>query len=64
MDWHLAQVNISRFRKPVEDPANADFVNALQKVNAIADRSAGFVWRFQGRGLSAALSWCTRSRTR
>jgi hypothetical protein len=48
MDWHLAQVNISRFRKPVEDPANADFINALDKVNAIADRSPGFVWRFQG----------------
>jgi hypothetical protein len=53
MNWHLAQVNIGRFIKPVEDPANADFVNALDHVNALADASPGFVWRLKGEGSGA-----------
>lgn len=51
--YHLAQVNIGRFRKPVEDPANADFVNALDSVNALAEASPGFVWRLTGEGNNA-----------
>jgi hypothetical protein len=47
-NWHLAQVNIGRFRVPVEDPVNADFVNNLDRVNALADASRGFVWRLKG----------------
>lgn len=53
MKWHLAQVNIGRFIKPVEDPANADFVNALDQVNALAEASPGFVWRLTGEGNNA-----------
>jgi hypothetical protein len=53
MTYHLAQVNIGRFIKPVEDPANADFVNALDHVNALADGSPGFVWRLKGEGSGA-----------
>ncbi len=53
MKYHLAQVNIGRFRTPVEDPANADFVNALDAVNALAEASRGFVWRLTGAGNSA-----------
>ena len=53
MDYHLAQVNIARFRKPVEDPVNADFLNALDRVNALAESSPGFVWRLTGEGNDA-----------
>ena len=53
MKWHLAQVNVGRFIKPVEDPANADFVNALDQVNALAEASPGFVWRLTGDGNNA-----------
>jgi heme-degrading monooxygenase HmoA len=53
MKYHLAQVNIGRFRKPVEDPANADFMNALDAVNALAETSPGFVWRLTGEGNNA-----------
>lgn len=53
MKWHLAQVNIGRFIKPVEDPANADFANALDQVNALAEASPGFVWRLTGDGNNA-----------
>jgi hypothetical protein len=44
---HLAQVNIARMRAPLEDPVMAGFVARLDEINALADRSAGFVWRLQ-----------------
>lgn len=47
MDWHLAQVNIGRLRAPIDDPLIADFVAALDHVNALADGAPGFVWRLQ-----------------
>jgi heme-degrading monooxygenase HmoA len=53
MKWHLAQVNVGRFIRPVEDPANADFINALDHVNALAEASPGFVWRLTGDGNNA-----------
>ncbi|HYJ60260.1 MAG TPA: DUF3291 domain-containing protein [Actinomycetota bacterium] len=45
--WHLAQINIGRLLAPVDDPLIADFVAALEPVNALADASPGFVWRLQ-----------------
>jgi heme-degrading monooxygenase HmoA len=53
MTYHLAEVNVARFIRPVEDPANADFVNALDAVNALAEGSPGFVWRLTGEGNNA-----------
>jgi hypothetical protein len=46
--YHLAQVNIARLAAPLTDPRLADFVAQLDAVNALADASPGFVWRFQG----------------
>jgi hypothetical protein len=43
----LAQVNIARLRAPLDSPELADFVAALDRVNAAADGSPGFVWRLQ-----------------
>lgn len=51
--YHLAQINIGRFRAPKDDPANADFVGALDRVNALAEASPGFVWRLIGAGNDA-----------
>jgi Domain of unknown function (DUF3291) len=45
--YHLAQVNIARLLAPLDSPALADFVAQLAPVNALADRSPGFVWRLQ-----------------
>ena len=53
MNYQLAQVNIGRFRVPQDDPANADFMNNLDRVNAIAESQPGFVWRFTGEGNNA-----------
>ena len=55
MDYQLAQLNIARFTKPAEHPDNADFVNNLDRVNAIAESQPGFVWRLIGAGLAALL---------
>src|SRR6202451_2108992 len=44
---HLAQLNIGRFRYPTNDPRMADFMNTLDLVNALAERSTGFVWRLK-----------------
>jgi hypothetical protein len=45
---HLAQVNIGRIVAPLDDPVMAGFVTRLDELNALADRSPGFVWRLQG----------------
>ena len=47
MRYHLAQVNIARLRAPLESEELADFVAALDAVNASADSASGFVWRLQ-----------------
>ncbi|MDT3445703.1 DUF3291 domain-containing protein [Pseudofrankia sp. BMG5.37] len=45
--WELAQVNIARLRAPLDSPRLADFVAALEPVNALADAAPGFRWRLQ-----------------
>ena len=45
--YHLAQVNIARMKGPLDDAVMAGFVARLDEINALADRSPGFVWRLQ-----------------
>jgi Domain of unknown function (DUF3291) len=45
--YHIAQVNIGRVRAPLDDSLMAGFVARLDEINALADRSPGFVWRLQ-----------------
>jgi hypothetical protein len=45
---HLAQLNVNYIRYPTNDPRMAEFMGALDAVNALAERSAGFVWRLKG----------------
>lgn len=52
-DWQLAEVNIARLRAPIDDPTIKDFVDSLDRVNALAEASPGFVWRLKGEGNSA-----------
>lgn len=42
---HLAQVNVARMRASLDDPIMAGFTSQLERINAIADASPGFVWR-------------------
>ncbi|HOY78179.1 MAG TPA: DUF3291 domain-containing protein [Hyphomonadaceae bacterium] len=48
--WHIAQINVARFRELREHPINADFEAALDEVNALAEAAPGFVWRMIGEG--------------
>jgi hypothetical protein len=47
IQWHLAQVNIGRARGAITDPVMQGFVTRLEEINALAERSPGFVWRLQ-----------------
>jgi len=47
MQWHIAQLNVGRLIAPTDSPAVTDFMAALDRVNALADHSPGFVWRLQ-----------------
>ena len=42
---HLAQINVGRLLAPEGSPEVAEFVDALESINALAERSPGFVWR-------------------
>lgn len=43
--WHLAEVNVARWKVHPDSPEAADFINNLERVNMLAERSEGFVWR-------------------
>ena len=45
--YHLAQYNIARLVAPLDDPQLAPFMDALDRLNFLADDSEGFVWRHQ-----------------
>lgn len=45
--WHLAQLNLGVFKAPLDAPEMAPFVAGLDRINAIADESPGFVWRLK-----------------
>ncbi|WP_245929712.1 DUF3291 domain-containing protein [Leucothrix pacifica] len=53
MKYQLAQLNLAKFRLPMENPVNADFVNNLDAVNAIAEAHPGYIWRLKGEGNDA-----------
>ena len=45
--FHVAQVNVGRILGPIESPVMAEFVAQLDEINALAERSPGFVWRLK-----------------
>ncbi|QIE40828.1 DUF3291 domain-containing protein [Rhodobacteraceae bacterium SC52] len=51
-DWELAEVNIARLLAPMTDPKTQPFVDALDRINSIAERMDGFLWRHVDTGTS------------
>jgi hypothetical protein len=51
--FHIAEVNVGRLLAPLNHPRMADFVTALDRINALADAQPGFVWRLVGAGNDA-----------
>lgn len=47
MSHQLAQVNIASIRAPLDSAIMRDFVSALDEINALAEKSPGFIWRFK-----------------
>jgi hypothetical protein len=47
-DYQIAQINIARIiGVNINDPVMREFVDNLDKVNAVAEESEGFVWRLK-----------------
>jgi hypothetical protein len=45
--YQLAQLNVARMKESLESPTMADFVANLDRINALAEMSPGFVWRLK-----------------
>jgi heme-degrading monooxygenase HmoA len=48
MPSQLAQFNIARLLFPFGHPGIAEFADAFEHINLLAERSPGFVWRWKG----------------
>jgi hypothetical protein len=44
---HIAQLNIAKMKYSIDSPEFSGFVDKLNEVNALADKSPGFIWRLQ-----------------
>ncbi len=47
MTWHIAQINVGRLRVEPPHPVIAAFMDNLDRINALAEASPGFVWRLK-----------------
>ncbi len=56
MSHHLAQLNVGRILEPLDTPRMKDFVDNLDRINALAESTPGFVWRLIGEGTNDATS--------
>ena len=55
MIYQLAQINIARMiGLTIEDPVMKEFRDNLDKVNALAESSPGFIWRLKDESNNAA----------
>ena len=52
----LAQVNIAQAKYSLDAPEMKEFIDNLAPINAIADASAGFVWRLVGKSDKVGLN--------
>ena len=43
----LAQLNIGIIKGPMDSPVMADFAANLERINAVAEHTPGFIWRLQ-----------------
>ena len=45
--YELAQLNIGQVKGPMDSPVMADFAASLDRINALAEQTPGFIWRLQ-----------------
>jgi heme-degrading monooxygenase HmoA len=46
--WHLAQMNVASARWDIDQPEMIGFVEQIAGINAMAESSPGFIWRWTG----------------
>jgi uncharacterized protein DUF3291 len=46
--FQLAEANAAQLRFALDDPRMSEFVEAIARVNLLAESAAGFVWRLRG----------------
>lgn len=46
-EWRIAQLNVGVAHGPMEGPVMADFMARLDEINALAERTPGYVWRLK-----------------
>jgi len=51
--YQLAELNVAELKAPLDSPQLKDFVDNLDRINALAEGSPGFVWRLKGDGNDA-----------
>jgi hypothetical protein len=51
--YQLAEINVAELKAPLDSPELKDFVDNLDRINALAESSPGFVWRLVGEGNDA-----------
>lgn len=52
--YHIAEINIAKMKGvDINDPIMKEFVDNLDKVNEIAEKTPGFVWRLKGENNNA-----------
>jgi len=51
--YRLAQLNVAKLKAPLDSPELKDFVDNLDRINALAEGSPGFEWRLKGEGNDA-----------
>ena len=51
--YQLAEINIAELKAPLDSPQLKDFVDNLDRINALAESSEGFIWRLKGDGNDA-----------
>ena len=47
MKYHLAQINIAKAQDSMASKIMKGFADRLDEINALADKSPGFIWRLQ-----------------
>ncbi len=47
MTYELAQLNIGIIKGPMDSPVMAEFAANLERINALAEQTPGFIWRLQ-----------------
>ncbi|MDX1314912.1 MAG: DUF3291 domain-containing protein [Eudoraea sp.] len=53
MGYHLAQLNIAKLQAPLDHPQLSEFVENIDRINTLAEKSPGFVWRYESNAEAA-----------